>query len=123
MGNLSDGAGYAVLVADSNGTVTASGRNTTVSAAQRTAQGDSIISLDSAIALLNDSSVRNYFFNGSVPSISRIAYSPSSFLPQLSPFLPPASKGVPLSVSFYAGNSTVASFDCLNGEMMFFLES
>ncbi len=123
MGNLSDGAGYAVLVADSNGTVTASGRNTTVSAAQRTAQGDGIISLDSAIALLNDSSVRNYFFNGNMPNISRLSYSPSSFLPQLSPFLPPASQGVPLSVSFYAGNGTVASFDCLNGEMMFFLES
>jgi hypothetical protein len=123
MGNLSDGAGYSARVAYTNGTFTVSGAATAVSVSAGTAQGDSIITLDSAIALLNSSSVRNYFFNGSAPSIARITYAPSQFLPLFSLFLPPAPPPVPLSIFFYAANGSMAAFDALNGQMMFFLES
>ena len=115
------GKGYAVTVTSSNGTMTARGLNDTVNMSGVSAFGTNVLTLASAMQIVNGSSPGRYFFSSSgTPEMSSISISSAPYLPQTSVFLPLPPSSTAFAYTFTSATGQTVAVDGTNGQIMFF---
>jgi hypothetical protein len=113
--------GYAVRVESVNGSLNASGQTAIVNMSGTSARGTDVLTLASAVQILNSSSMSTYFFNSSgVPEMSTISISPAAYLLQTSPFLPFSPFSSDFAYTFTSMAGYTAAVDGTNGQIIFF---
>ena len=113
--------GYAARIESANGSLTASGQTAIVNMSGTSARGTDLLTLASAVQILNSSSMSAYFFNSSGgQEMSTISISHASYILQTSPFLPFSPFSSDFAYTFRSMTGYTAAVDGINGQIMFF---
>ncbi len=113
--------GYEVTVVSLNGTLNASGQSASVNLSGGTASGLNVLTLASALQIVNSSSVSSQFFgSGSVAEISSISISAAPYLPMTSPFLPLPTSSSAFAYTFTSMTGYTVTVDGTNGQIMYY---